>query len=138
MPTPSTPLPAIAETWISRAKYLRWIDALAAWLVLFGLGAQAMPELPGRILAAVSVALVVGAVMLPPVRVRWRPISGWVGLVVSRTLRRGDRAWFVRDGRADCVLVTGRRGLRLSIAEPGFGAAETISVRRTRVLLVPA
>ena len=25
MPTPSTPLPAITETWISRAKYLRWI-----------------------------------------------------------------------------------------------------------------
>ncbi|PYM22352.1 MAG: hypothetical protein DMD80_28530, partial [Candidatus Rokuibacteriota bacterium] len=60
------------------------------------------------------------------------------GVLVSRTVRPGDRAWFVRDGRADSVLVTARRGLRVSIAVPGMGAAETISVRRTRVFLVPA
>jgi hypothetical protein len=35
------------------------------------------------------------------------------------------------------VLVTARRGLRVSIALPGFGQAETIRVRRTRVFLVP-
>jgi len=40
--------------------------------------------------------------------------------------------------RADAVLVTARRGLRVSIASPGMGEAETMSVRRTRVFLVPA
>ena len=71
------------------------------------------------------------------VRLRWRPISGWVGVIVSRPLRPGQRAWFVRDGHADAVLITGRRGLRLSFAAPALGEAETLTVRRTRVFLIP-
>jgi hypothetical protein len=138
MPTPSTPLPAVAETWIARAKYLRWLDALAAWVVLLGLAMELMPELSARLVAALSGVLLLGAIVVPPLRLRWRPISAWTGVAVSRTLRPGDQAWFVRDGRADRVLLTGRRGLRMSIAEPGFGATETITVRRTRVLLVPS
>jgi len=57
---------------------------------------------------------------------------------VSRSLRPGDRAWFVRDGHADSVLITARRGIRVSIAALSIGEAETMSVRRTRVFLVPA
>ncbi len=64
-------------------------------------------------------------------------MSGWVGVAVSRSVRPGQRVWFVRDGRADAVLVTARRGLRVSIAAPQLGEAETLSVRRTRVLLIP-
>ena len=56
---------------------------------------------------------------------------------MSKSLRPGARAWFVRDGRADAVLITARHGLRMSIAPPGFGEAETMRVRRTRVFLVP-
>jgi hypothetical protein len=137
MPTPAAPLPAVAEKWISRSKYLRWLDALAAWVVLLAVVAQAVPELPGRAVAVIAAVLVGVAMMLPPFRIRWRPISGGTGVLVSRSLRPGDRAWFVRDGRADAVLVTARRGLRMSIAPPGFGEAETMRVRRTRVFLVP-
>jgi len=137
MPTPIAPLPAAAETWISRSKYLRWLDAVAAWLVLLGGVALALPEQSAQPIVVTSLLLLVIGVMLRPLRLRWRPVSGWIGVVVSRRLRAGDRAWFVRDGRADAVLVTARRGLRLSIALPGFGEAETMRVRRTRVYVVP-
>jgi len=138
MTPPTAPVPATVEKWISRSKYLRWVDAVTAWLVLFGVAMTLLPEQSDRTIALISVALLVLGVMLRPLRVHWRPVSGWAGVLVSRTVRPGDRAWFVRDGRADSVLVTARRGLRVSIAVPGMGAAETISVRRTRVFLVPA
>ena len=131
MATPTTPIPTTVETWISRARYLRWLDALAAWLVLLAFVAELWPEQPGRIIALGSLALLAVGVM------RWRPVSGGVGVAVSRSLRPGQRAWFVRDGHADAVLVTGRRGLRVSIAAPNVGAEETLSVRRTRVFLIP-
>ena len=137
MATPTTPVPTSVETWITRVRYLRCLDALAAWLVLLAVAAELLPEQPGGTLAVSSLALLVIAVMLRPLRLRWRPVSGWVGVAVSRTLRPGQRAWFVRDGHADAVLVTGRRGLRLSIAAPNVGAAETLTVRRTRVFLIP-
>ena len=137
MATPTAPLPSVVEKWISRSRYLRWIDAVAAWLVLLALAVQALPELSGRTAAVISLALLAAGVALRPLRIHWRPVSGWVGVLASRSLRPGHRAWFVRDGRADAVLITGRRGLRLSIAAPSLGEAETISVRRTRVFLVP-
>jgi hypothetical protein len=135
--TPTAPVPTSVETWISRARYLRWFDAFAAWIVLLGLSAELLPEQPARIIALTSLVLLVIGVMLRPLRLRWRPVSGWVGVAVSRSLRAGQRAWYVRDGRADAVLVTGRRGLHLSIAAPNVGEAETLSVRRTRVFLIP-
>ncbi|HEV8586101.1 MAG TPA: hypothetical protein VGT02_14130 [Methylomirabilota bacterium] len=137
MPTPTVPLPAVAETWISRSKYLRWLDALAAWLVGLGAILGFFPEAPGGTAAVVALVLVAAGSALQPLRIRWRPVSGWVGVVVSKSLRPGARAWFVRDGRADAVLITARHGLRMSIAPPGFGEAETMRVRRTRVFLVP-
>ena len=138
MTTPAARVPAGIEKWISRSRYLRWVDALAGWLVLVGVAVALLPEQPDRIIAVVSVALLVLGVLLRPLRIRWRPVSGWFGLAVSRSLRPGDRAWFVRDGRADSVLITARRGIRVSIAALSLGEAETMSVRRTRVFLVPA
>jgi hypothetical protein len=75
--------------------------------------------------------------MLQPVRVRWRPVSGYVGIAVSRGLRPGGRAWYVRADRADVVIVTARRRWRVSITAPHRGGNESLSVRRTRVFLVP-
>jgi hypothetical protein len=135
--TPTAPLPTAVETWISRAKYLRWIDALAAWVVLVVAAAELLPELPAAGAALVALAATVLGIASRPLRLRWRPVSGWVGLVASRSLRGGHRAWFVRDGRADPVLITARHGLRLSIAAPNLGESETLSVRRTRVFLIP-
>ena len=137
MTTPTRPVPVAVEQWIARSKYLRWIDGQSAWLVLVLLAVEAMPRQSIGPLALTSAGLLVLGVLLPPLRTRWRPISGWIGLAVSRSLRPGDRAWFVRDGRADSVLVTARHGVRLSIALPNLGEVESISVRRTRVFLVP-
>jgi len=137
MATPTTPVPTPVETWISRAKLLRWLDAGAAGVVLLAVAAMMLPDAAGAVLAVTACVALIGAIMLRPLRLRWRPVSGWVGVVVSRSVRPGQRAWFVRDGRADPVLVTARRGLRVSIAAPRVGEAETLSVRRTRVLLIP-
>lgn len=137
MATPTAPLPRTIAVWISRARYLRALDALAAAVVALAIAVQLFPARSGGALAVTAaVGLVLGA-LLPPVRRHWRPVSGWVGLVVSRSLRPGHRAWFVRDGHADAVLVTGRHGIRLSIAAPSVGETETLTVRRTRVFLIP-
>jgi hypothetical protein len=137
MATPTTPVPTTVEAWISRARYLRWLDALAAWIVLLAIVAELSPAQSGGAVAVIAAIGVSLGTMLRSVRRHWRPVSGWAGLVVSRPLRPGNRAWFVRDGHADAVLVTGRRGIRLSIAAPGGGEAETLTVRRTRVFLIP-
>lgn len=137
MRTPLTPLPDDIQRWMRTLGWLRALDAVVAWLgawglLVLGLGpAQATP-------LALLAAVVVGAAALPrPLRVRWRPVSGAVTLSVSRSLRPGDRAWFVRPGDAELVLVTAHRGVRLVVAFGARGPAEGIAVRRTRVLLVP-
>ena len=84
-----------------------------------------------------AAALLALGLMGRPLRTLWRPISACVGLAVSRGLRVGDRAWYVRPDRVDLVLVTARHGARLVIATPGFDADEGLSVRRTRVLVLP-
>ena len=85
-----------------------------------------------------ALALLGLGLAIRPIRVRWRPFTGAVGLAVSRGLRPGARAWYVRARDADVVLVTARRGLRLVIARPDLVSGEGMSVRRTRVLLLPA
>ncbi len=137
MTTPTRPLPAVVERWISRSRYVRWGDAVIAWLVLWVTAVQLVPQQSNRLVALASLCPLVLGVLVPPLRTHWRPLSSSIGLIVSRSLRPGDRAWFVRDGRADAVLITARHGLRLSIALPSLGEAESISVRRTRVFLVP-
>lgn len=138
MGTPIRPLPEGIARWSARARWLRRLDALAAGVVAWGLVAARLPDVaPG--LQVVTAGLVVGLLgAIPAIRLRWRPISGPVGLWLSRTLAPGDRAWYVRPDASELVIVTARRGLRLTVAVPGRGAAEGLSVRRTRVLLLDA
>jgi hypothetical protein len=137
MRTPIRPLPDRVARWRAYARCLRWLDAVAAWPIVL---AGATAWLPGTHLAdraLVAAVVVVVAALIPALRVRWRPLSGAVGLVLSEPLRPGHRAWYVRGSSAEPVLITGRHGLRLVIAGANQGTAEGISVRRTRVLLVP-
>jgi len=138
MPTPTRPLPDEIEHWIARARRLRWADAACAWLILWGVLEGIQEAGSTGWTAALGLAIVGLASMIRPLRVAWRPVSAAVGLVMSRGLRPGHRAWYVRSERADLVLVTARRGVRLTIATPEIDADEVLSVRRTRVLLLPA
>ena len=115
MRSPLKPLPAPVARWAVAARALRWLDALVAWLVVWGGGALALP-----------------------LRARWRPVSGVVGLAVSARLAPGAEAWYVRPGDAERVVVTARHRTRVVIARLDGAGAEGLSVRRTRVLLVPA
>jgi hypothetical protein len=132
------PLPMEVERWMGRLGPLRWADAAVAWMVTWIVvvaAAEARPA-PVAMLAAVIVAALAWAV--PALRVRWRPVSAAVGVRMSRHLRPGARAWYVRPDAADLVIVTGRRGLRVVIAGLGESRTEGFAVRRTRVLLMPA
>ena len=138
MPTPIRPLPSYVDRWTSRVRRLRWLDALLAWLGVWlavRLLLSAMPLGATMILAAGVLLL---AASIPGIRRTWRPVSATVSLSVSRRLRPGDRAWFVHGRDADLVLVTARHGVRVVVARPDQEAAEGMSVRRTRVLLLPA
>src|SRR5216117_2739416 len=128
MRSPLRPLPAAVTRWTATARVLGWLDALAAYLAIWGGASLA-------VLAALVAAL--GA-LLRPLRVRWRPVRGAVALVLSARLSPGDQAWYVRPGHAERVLVTARRRTRVVIARLNDEGAEGLSVRGTRVLLVPA
>src|SRR5437660_11840407 len=119
--SPTSPVPVVVERWLSRSRYLRWIDAGIAWLVLAVLAASVLPRPSAGSIALASAVVLVLATMVPALRIRWRPVSGWISLAVSRPLRPGDRAGFVRDGRADPVLITACHGLRLAVALPNSG-----------------
>jgi len=136
MRTPIRPIPDAVERWASRVRYLRWLDALVAWLALWALLALALP-LPAQTSAVLALVMVGLLALLPALRLRWRPASGAIGVRLSRGLRPGDRAWYVVPGRAEAVIVTARRRLRLVVARPGQGPAEGLEVRRTRVLVFP-
>ena len=138
MRTPVRHLPSDIERWVSRMRRLRWLEALATagvvWLVLALVIEHAQP-----VGLAVASLVVVGlATLVRPLRRRWRPISALVGLSVSRELRPGDRAWLVLPERAEPVIVTARRRLRLVVARPDGEPSEGLEVRRTRVLVVPS
>jgi len=136
MRSPVRPLPPNVDRWVSRARWLRWLDALAAWLLVWAglaLGQRTAPPAATAIVAAVLVGL---AALVGPLRRRWRPLGGLISLSVSRALRPGDRAWLVLPRHVEPVIVTARRGLRLVVACPDQGA-EGMEVRRTRVLVVP-
>ena len=138
MGTPIRPLPEGIARWSTRARWLRRLDVLAAGVLVWGLVAVRLPDLGAGLQAAAAGAVVGLLGAIPLIRLRWRPISGPVGLWVSRMLMPGDRAWYVRPEAPEVVIVTARRGLRLTVAVPGRGAAEGLSVRRTRVLLLGA
>ena len=132
------PLPEGVARWRARAPWLRRLDALVAWLLVWGVAAATVSD-PGLGPQAAGAGVVVGLLgAIAPIRLRWRPVSGAVGLWLSRKLAPGDRAWYVRRETPELVIVTARVGLRLTVAVPGRGAAEGLSVRRTRVLLLGA
>ena len=138
MGTPIRPLPEGIARWSARARWLRRLDALAAGGLVWGLLAATQPGI-GLGMQVAAAAVVVGLLgAVTPIRARWRPISGLAGLWVSRALVPGDRAWYVRPDGPELVIVTARRGLRLTVAVPGRGADEGLSVRRTRVLVLGA
>jgi hypothetical protein len=137
MTTPIRPLPEGVDRWVARARWLRIADAAVASLGLVGVLCIPGTFSAGQA-AVLSLALVSLSFLTHRARAFWRPISAGIGLLVSRGLRPGDRAWYVRSRRADLVLVTARHGVRVTIATSDIDADEVLSVRRTRVLLLPA
>ena len=137
MRAPVRQIPWEVERAAARARWLRRLDALATWLVVWGIAAlvweRATPT-ASAIAALVAVTLVA---LVRPIRVRWRPLSALASLSASRGLRPGDHAWLVLSERVEPVIVTARRGLRLVVASPDQGV-EGLEVRRTRVLVVPS
>jgi hypothetical protein len=119
-------------------RWLRWLDGAATALVVWLMLALILAGVPPIALAVTSVVLVGLAAFVGPLRRRWRPISALVALSVSRGVRPGDRAWLVLPERAEPVIVTARRRLRVVVARPDQGPSEGLEVRRTRVLVVPS
>jgi hypothetical protein len=138
MTTPMRPVPDGVVRWIIRRRWLRGCDFLVAWALLAA--ATVVVLGPERLEAAAVLALVLAAAgaAIAPLRVRWRPVTGWVGLRMSRDLRPGQRAWYLGGSEARLVVVTARRGVRLVIARPDLVEDEGMSVRRTRVFLLAA
>jgi hypothetical protein len=135
--SPVRSLPPAVERWASRARWLRWLEGLAAWLVVWLLLVLVLETATPSASAALALGLTGVAALAHPVRRRWRPISALVSLSVSRGLKPGDRAWLVLPERIEPVIVTARRRLRVVVARPDQGPTEGLEVRRTRVLLVP-
>jgi hypothetical protein len=132
------PVPELVARWMARVRWFRWLDALVTLAGLWGISAAALGGLAGEA-AGLALILVGHGFVVRPLRTRWRPLSGWVGLAMSRGLHPGDRAWYVRPHQADdLVLVTARHGARLVIARPNLAQDESLSGRRTRVLVLPA
>jgi len=138
MQSPLKPFPHPVARWTRRARWLRWLDALAAWLTLWTAAALLLQGAGGAVPATFAALLAAAGTFVPSLRAWWRPISGSAALVVSRPLRPGDRAWHVSPGEAELVLVTARRGVRVVIASLARGPIEGVAVRRTHVLLIPA
>src|SRR6266850_5411980 len=138
MRSPLRPLPTAVSRWASAARVLRWLDAIAAWLVIWAGAAIALSRASPALLAVLAALISALGALVRPLRARWRPVSGAVALTLSARLSPGDQAWYVRPGHAERVLVTARRRTRVVIARIDDEGAEGLSVRRTRVLLVPA
>jgi len=138
MRSPLRPVPAAVTRWTTTVRVLRWLDALAAWLVVWGIAALVVPGTTPGPLAGLAAGVVALAQFVRPLRTRWRPLSGAVALAKSARLAPGDQAWYVRPGHAERVLVTARHRIRVVIVRLGDEGSEGFSVRRTRVLLVPA
>ena len=137
MTAPIRHLPPDVDRWISRLAWLRGGDAVIAFALL-ALALAWIAGSPGRRAAVIAAVVVAAAALVQPLRTVWRPLSGAVGLAVSRDLRPGDRAWYVRARHADAVLVTACHGARVVIAPPDVDEPdEVLSVRRTRVILLP-
>src|SRR5216117_3267144 len=77
MRSPLRPLPAVVARWMATARLLRWLDALVAWLVVWGGAVTVLPRASSESLAALS-ALVVALTASPitPLTGRQRTRSG--------------------------------------------------------------
>src|SRR3989475_3900804 len=106
MRSPLRPLPAAVMRWTAAARVLGWLDALAAYLGIWGGAAVALPSASGASLAVLAALVAALRALLRPLRLRWRPVRGSVPLVLSARLSPGDHAWYVRPGPAERVLVT--------------------------------
>ena len=137
MQMPIRPLPGAVTRWIRGVRCLRWLDGVVAWIALWIVADLSLPDGDATVHGVLAAIGVVAGANVSWLRVRWRPIAGVVGLLVSRGLRPGDRAWFIRPTDAEVVLVTARRRFRMVIAR-AESADEGMSVRRTRVVLLPA
>src|SRR5439155_1454124 len=92
MRSPLRPLPAAVASWAITARLLRWLDALVAWLVVWTAAVVVLPHVSAEshpILAALAVTLEALAL---PLRPRWPPASGVVGLGVSARRARATAA----------------------------------------------
>lgn len=137
MRSPVRAVPPNVERAATRARLLRAIDAVLAWLLAWAVVALALETATPSTSAIVALLGVVLIALLGPLRRGWRPLSALVSVSVSRPLRPGDHAWLVLPERIEPVIVTARRGLRLVVASPHQGS-EGLSVRRTRILVVPS
>ena len=123
---------------MSRVRWLRRLDGLATALVLWLILLVVLESTQPFVLAVGALGVVGLVALVGPVRRRWRPISALVALSVSRLVKPGDRAWLVLPERAEPVIVTARRRMRVVVARPDQGPSEGLEVRRTRVLVVPS
>src|SRR5439155_19828529 len=116
--------PRSVVRWMSRGGWLRTLDAAIAWLCLWGAISGLLGLGSARAALILAAALVGLGAVIRPVRVRWRPVTGSVGIAVSRGLRPGARAWYVREREADLVLVTVGHGRRLVFDKTYIGMYE--------------
>ena len=137
MRSPVRAVPPNVERAATRARFLRAVDAVLAWLVGWAVVAVALDTATASTSAIVALVGVVLVALLGPVRRGWRPVSALASVSASRRLRPGDHAWLVLPERIEPVIVTARRGLRIVVASPHQGS-EGLSVRRTRILVVPS
>lgn len=137
MRSPVRAIPTSVERAAARARSLRWVDAVLAWLAAWGGVALAWETVPASTSAIVALVVVAVAALPGPMRRGWRPASALMSLSVSRSLQPGDHAWVVTTDRIEPVIVTARRGLRLVVASPQQ-RSEGLALRRTRVLVVPS
>jgi hypothetical protein len=137
MRSPVRDVPPHVERAAVRARVLRWVDALLAWLVVWAGVTFGWEAATGSTSAVVALCILVLFTLVGPLRRGWRPVSALVSLSVSRPLEPGDHAWLVLAERIEPVIVTARRGLRLVVASPHQGS-EGLAVRRTRILVVPS
>lgn len=138
MRSPIRPIPESVQRWVVWGRMLRWVDALWGWLLLWFILTRFLPAVPAKSVALG--ALLVLGILAPvaPLRRHWRPVSGAVCMWTSRSVDVGDMAWLVGHASAERVIVTARRGTRMTVAIPGGDVTEGVRVRRTRVFVVPS
>src|SRR5438046_10279615 len=101
MRSPLRPLPAAVTRWTATARVLGWLDALAAYLAIWGGTAVALPSASRAWLAVLAALVAALGALLRPLRVRWRPVRGAVALALSARRSPADHAWHPRPGRGE-------------------------------------